>query len=158
MRKNAGIFRKPVPIDAIENFVGQLADFGMLEILAAGEDATKQNGSVHRRNFGLPQSFARADIGPVIIKAALLGHFFPEKTQSCESAIAGLGIRNISAFFADAKGGESESGCGDTAQDAGIGAANVTSVLDDACLGIALFPEELKNGVFQLLEKRVIAG
>src|SRR5271168_1762952 len=48
MGKDAGIFGKPVPIDTIKNLVGELAYFGMLEILAASEDATKQNGSVHR--------------------------------------------------------------------------------------------------------------
>lgn len=158
MGKNASIFGKPVPIDAIKNFMGQLAYFRMFEVLPASQNPTEQNGRVHRRNLGLPQSFARADIGPVVVKTPLLRHFFPKKTQSRESAVACLGIRNVPTLFAYAKGREPKSGCGDASQDAGIGAANVTPVLDDACFGIALFPEELKNGVFQLLEKRIVAG
>ena len=66
--KNAGVFGKPVPIDAIKNLLGELAYLGMLEILPAGENSTKQNGSIDGRHFRLPQSFTGADVGPVVIK------------------------------------------------------------------------------------------
>ena len=77
VRQNAGIFGEPFPIDAVENFVGQLADLRMFEMLAAGQDAAKQQRGIDRRKFRLPEPLAGADIGPVIEESVLVGQSLP---------------------------------------------------------------------------------
>ena len=50
-------------------------------MLAAGEDAAKQNRRVDRRNFRIPEPLARVDIGPVVEETAMVRQFLPQKAK-----------------------------------------------------------------------------
>src|SRR5271155_3574001 len=143
---------------AVENFVRQLADLRVLEVLAASENSAKQNGGVNRGEFGLPEALAGIDVGPMVEKSALVGQLLPEKAQRVDHAFAGERERDIAALFADAQRGQAESGGGDAADHTVVGGAHIAAVLHHSGAGIGLIPEKLKNRFFELLEEGIVSG
>src|SRR5580704_9926136 len=81
MRQQRGVFRKPGPVHAIEDEIGQLSDSGMSEMLAAGEDSAEQDRGIDRRHLGIPNSFSRVDVREVIEETAMLRQFSPQKAK-----------------------------------------------------------------------------
>ena len=79
----------------------------------AGENPAEKNSRVDGRDFRIPQSFARIDIGPVIKKAAMIRKFFPVKAQRIQHAFPGLGAGNKPALVSNAKSRQAETGRGD---------------------------------------------
>ena len=87
VRQNRRIFREPAPVHAIKDFGGQRADFGVREMLPAGEDPAEKNRGVNGGDFRIPQSLARIDIGPVIEKAAMIGKFSSNESAAYSARV-----------------------------------------------------------------------
>ena len=134
----------------------QFRDGLIFEVLAAGEDAAKQHGSVDRGDFGIPDSFASVDVSEVVKEAPMRGQFVPEKRKSLNDAAARFGTVHEAAFFADADGGQSKAGRGDTGGQAGVFCDHVAAILDQAGRRIRLFPKEEKVGAYQSIEKLIV--
>ena len=75
VRQQRRILRKPGPLHTIGDVVCQQRDVGISKMGAAGEDSAKQDRSVHRRNFRVPNPLAGIDVGEVIKEAAMVGKF-----------------------------------------------------------------------------------
>src|SRR5258708_34612145 len=86
----------------------------MAEVLAACQNSTQQDCRVYRRDFGIPDSFARVYVGKVIEKTAMLRDLFPQKTKRRENSFQSIFSSNETAVVSDAQGGDAEAGGGDT--------------------------------------------
>ena len=71
MGQQRGVLGEPGPVHAVEDGVGQLADFGIVKVLAAHEHAAEQNRGVDRGDLGIPDALAGVDVGEVIEKSAM---------------------------------------------------------------------------------------
>src|ERR1700690_2281702 len=128
----------------------------MLEVLPAGENSTKQDGRVDRRDFGVPHSFARVNVGEVIEESSMRGQLFPQKAQTSHNSLARLGQWNISAFLSNAKRGQPKTRCRDARYQSGVIRADITSVLHHPGLWVGLFPEVEEICPFQFLQQLVV--
>jgi hypothetical protein len=136
--------------------VGEIADVAIVEVLPAGKDAAEQDGGVDGGDLGVPDAFAGADVGEVIEEAAMRGQFLPEEDEGCEHALASFLMRDETALFRDADGGETEAGGGDAGDHAGVDDAHVAAVFDQSGLGIGLLPEVEEVGALEVVEKLII--
>ncbi len=92
-------------------------------MLPAGQDAAQQNGRVDRGDFGIPDSFAGVDVGPVIEESAMVGQRFPQKAQRGQHPVARLGKRNEAALLSDAQRREAKTCGGDAGHERFVGRA-----------------------------------
>ena len=156
MGEQCGVFRKPRPIDAAEDQVGQLHDIGMPEVFTASQDSTEEYGGVDGGDFGVPHALAGVDVGEVIEESAMMRHFFPQEAEGGKDALQGGAPGNEAALLGDAQRGQAETGGGDASYDAFVGCLHIAAVLDHSSLGAGLLPEEEKIGAFQIVQKLVI--
>ena len=130
----------------------KLGDFGMLEILAAGEDAAEQDGGVDRGDFRVPQPLAGIDIRPVVEESAMIREFLPEKPHRIEDAIARLRVRNEAALVGDANRGEAEAERRDAAElIILIRRDHIAAVAHEAGIWIRLLPEKKEIRALDLI-------
>ena len=156
VRKQACIFRKPGPVHAIEDGMGQLVDVFVLKMLAAGQHAAEQNRGIDRRDLRIPHSLAGVDIREVIEESAMRGQLVPEKRQALDDAQPRVRVADKAALFGDANCRQAEAGGGDAGAEARVLGANIAAVLDQARLRIGLLPEEQEAGVLQVVQKLVV--
>ena len=61
--------------------MGEQGYIGVAKVSAAGENAAQKNGSIDRRNFGIPDAVAAVDIGPVVKKTAMMNELVGKKFE-----------------------------------------------------------------------------
>src|SRR5262245_37121719 len=85
---------------------------------------------------------------------------FPEGAKGGDDSILGIGGKKKAVLISDADGGQAEASRSDTGDDAGIGRdADITTILDQACIRISLFPEITHGETFQFVQKlQVVVG
>src|ERR1700728_415971 len=125
--------------------MGQLDNVAIFKVLAAGEDAAKQDRRIDGRDLRVPQSFAGIDVGKVIEESAMRGQSSPKKGEGRQHTQTSVLLRDKAAFFRDADGGQSKACGGDAAHQTGVVSTRVAAVLDQAGLGIGLLPEVEKT-------------
>src|ERR1022692_3713058 len=130
----------------------------MLEVLAAGKNSTKQDGRVDRRDFGVPHSFTRVNVGEVIKESSMRGQLFPRKPQLSHNSLARLGQWNVSAFLSNAKRGQPKTRGRDACYHSSVIRAHITSVLHQPGLWVGLFPEVEEICSFQFLQQLEICS
>ena len=121
----------------------KLFDLAVLEMLPAGEDAAKQNRSVDRRYFGVPNSLAGVDIREMIEKAAMVRQLIVQEPESCKDARFGFGARNIPAHISYTERGQTKTS-GRNAGDNGViarGPTGVAAVFYQTSIGAGLLEE-----------------
>src|ERR1700733_5585265 len=136
--------------------MGQLDNVAIFKVLAAGEDAAKQNRRIDGRDLRVPQSFAGIDVGKVIEESAMRGQSSPKKGEGRQHAQASVLEGDKAALFCNADGGQAETGGGDAAHHTRVVDARVAAVLDQAGLRVGLLPEVEKTGMFQLVQELFI--
>ena len=101
----------------------------------------KQDSGIDRRDFRVPDSFAGIDVGEVIEKSAMRRQLSPKKYERRDDAQPRVLVGDKAAFFCDADGRQAEAGRRDAGDDAGVVAADIAAVFDQAGLRIGLLPE-----------------
>ena len=126
-------------------------------MLTAGEDATKEDCRIHRRDFRVPNAFAGIDVGPVVKESSMVGKLLPERAKGGGHALDGLVTEDEPFLFSNAQGGETKTSCGDTGHYAIIGrGADVATVLHQPSRGIGLLPEVSEGEAFQFVQEITI--
>ncbi len=148
----------PVPVHALENSGGQLVYFGVVKISAAGQHATKKNGGVYGRDFGLEDAFAILNVEEMRVKAVLVLHPGGHETQGVANAVANFSALLPAALVGNAMGGKAEAGGGDAGGVALVGAVGVAAVFYQASDGIGFVPEKLEAGAFEIFEEFVFVA
>src|SRR5271170_1700035 len=136
--------------------MGQLDNVAVFKVLAAGEDAAKQDRRIDGRDLRVPQSLAGIDVGEVIEESAMRGQGSPKKGEGRQHAQASVLVRDKAALVCNADGGKAKTGGGDAAHHPGVVGARVAAVLDQAGLRIGLLPEIEKTGVLQIVQELLI--
>ena len=80
----------------------QLDDVAILKILPAGKDAAKQDRGIDRRDFRVPDSLPRVDVGKVIVEPAMRGQRSLKKGERRNHAQTRVLMRNEAARLGDA--------------------------------------------------------
>src|SRR5580704_1797066 len=114
--------------------MGQLDNVVIVKVLAAGEDAAKQDRRIDGRDLRVPQSLAGIDVGKVIEEAAMRGQSSPKKGEGRQHAQASVLARDKAALFCNADGGQAKTGGSDAAHHPGVVDARVAAILDQAGL------------------------
>src|SRR5216684_3458136 len=157
VRQQRSVLGEPAPIHTIEDLVCQKSDFGMfLEVLPAGENSAEQDGRVDGGDFGIPDALASINVGEVVEKPSMRGHFFPEEAQSRQNAVSRLRKRNKPALLSDAEGGQAKSRSRNTADIGVIIDQHIASILNQPSLRACLFPEILKVQLLKFVQELVI--
>src|SRR5215472_7137686 len=101
-----------------------------LEVLATSKNATDQNGSINRRNFRVPDSFASVYIREVVEKAAMRWQLLPQETQGCERPVACISRRYVTIPFPNAQSSQAKTRCSDTRDNTVVARANIRAILN----------------------------
>src|ERR1700693_3255227 len=105
-----------------------------LEMSPASEKAAQQDGGINGRDFGIPNSFSRVNVGEMVEKTSMCGHLFPEKAQSSQHPVPSIGRRNKFPSLTDAKSCQAKS-CGrDTGYDGIVIFQDIASIPDQTSL------------------------
>jgi hypothetical protein len=143
----------PKPIDALKNRGGQLVDFSVVKIGAAGEHAAKKDGGVYGGNFRLEDTFAILNVQEVGVKAMLVLDAGSHETQSVANAIAYFHTLFPAALIGNAMSGESKAGGSDAGGIALVGTVGVAAIFNQAGGGVGFVPKELEAGALNAFQK-----
>src|SRR5215469_1721864 len=158
VRQQGGVFGKPRPVDAVEDFVREARDFGVAEVLPTREHAAQKQSGVDRGDFGVPHALARFWVSPVVEETPVGGHLPRKKAQQGERSRAGIVKRHPTVLLRDAKRRQSETSSGNAGYSGGIVTAYVGAVPDQAVFGVCLLPKEKEIRFLYFLEKQVVFG
>src|ERR1700693_74364 len=127
-----------------------------LEMSPAGEKAAQQDGGIHGREFGIPNSFSRVNVCEMVDKESMCRHLLPQKAQSSQHPVPNIGRRNKFPLLTDAKSGQAKS-CGrNTGHDGIVIFQAIASIPDQTSLHPRLIPEVLEVSLLHFLQKIVV--
>src|ERR1700722_2616013 len=127
-----------------------------MKVLAAGKNAAEQDCSIDGRDFRVPYSFARIDIGKVKEESAMRGQLLPKKIECRKNAQTCVLMGDEAALFCDADCSQSKTSGGNAGHDTGVLYAYVAAIFDQSCLRIGLLPEEEEGFVFKIVQELLI--
>ena len=120
MGKKAGVFRKPGPIDAIEDGMREFIDVFVLKVLSAGQDSAEQNRRVNGRDLGVPHSLASVEVGKVKKESAVRRQLVPQVRQGLHNAQSRFSMADKAALITDADGRKSKTRRCNTGSETGV--------------------------------------
>src|SRR5580693_6797616 len=127
-----------------------------LEMSPASEQAAQQDGGIYGRDFGIPNSFSRINVGEMVEKTSMCGHLFPQKAQSSQYPVPSIGRRNKFPLLTDAKSCQAKS-CGRNTGHYGIVIfQDIASIPDQTSLHPRLIPEVLEVSLLHFLQKIIV--
>src|SRR5579859_6900513 len=131
-------------------------DVAVLKVLPAGKNAAQQDRGVHRRDLGVPYSFARIDIGEVKEESPMRRQLLPKKYQCRDHPQSRILVGNEAALFRNADCTQAEASGRDTCDHAGVVNADVAAIFNQSGLRIGLLPEEQETAAFQIVQKLIV--
>src|SRR5271170_229547 len=134
----------------------QIRDRLILKMLPARQHTTQQHRRVHRRHFGIPHSFTRVDIRKVIEESTMRRKFVPQKRQALDHAPPSLRVAHETPLLTNAESCKSKACRRYACSRTRIRDADVTAILYQASLWIALLPEKEKICAFNLIQELVV--
>ncbi len=94
----------------------------------------------------------------MIEKSAVVGQFFPKKTQRSKNAFKSFIVGDEAALGPDTKGCQSEAGSGDAGGCRLARVVDIASVFDEPGVRAALLPEEKAAGALDVVEELIVFG
>lgn len=152
----------PLEVDAFVNLGGQAHDLQIItEPLAGRKHSGQQQGSVNRRHFTLPTSFAALRVHPMIKPTVFLQSLVTKKTQCIARAFTGLFGSDPFSLGRNTKSGQTKPCSRDTRNVAMSFVQWRTippcAVGHQAGVGIGLLPKILKGTSLEIFKKSFIA-
>ena len=92
----------------------------------------------------------------MVEKSSMIRQFRPKTLKRCQDSLLGRRVGKEPAFFTDAQSGQTKAGGGDASNNSSIIGMNITSVFDQAGLGIGLFPKILNVRLLHVIQELVV--
>src|SRR5271167_3265905 len=150
--KRFAAVQHPWPIGAFVDCSGKILNLGVLEILASGQHAAQQQGSVHGRKLAIPDACSRFHIDEVVIEPMFVGQMQLRKTQCLSYPLLNGSRFTVAARVTDAKSGESESGSRNAGNSSPVTTLHQRSILHKASRA-GFVPEKIEGSAFDFIEQ-----
>src|ERR1700744_5458029 len=138
--------------------MGKLDDVAIMKVLAAGKNPAEQDGCINRRDFRVPYSFARIDIGKVKKESAMRRQLLPKKIERRNHAQACVTMGDEAAVFCNADCRQPKASGGNACHDAIVPRNDIAAIFNQSGLRIGLLPEEEESFAFKFVQKLIILG
>ncbi len=155
-RERVAVIQSPGPVHTAIDFIRIVADLAVVEVFAAGEHATKEDGHVDRRDFGNAVTIAGVDIHEVIEEAVYLMSLGQQETKRGTYARSDLFPGTILALVTDAERRQAEAGRCNATHQALVAAIRERTIAHETGIRIRFVPEEIEGRTFEVVQQRGI--